>query len=343
MVKHDFTDLFRPEIFASLREKYQTSLTNVRHPDPFNKVFNLDIIDFLARFDDESVNLMVVDEDYSAADSGWNPAAKNENVSKFDWHVYDVPTHAVMPWAYHAERILKTDHGNLIVFGFPQWATLAAGVLQDARLHWRTHRVWIKTNSAPNRRPNAPNFPSHYECIWIASKGRYHMNLQEPRAMSNWVYDTVCEHCRASYPVYLSTEWDHPTWFKSVQEWDISEEPFPDFDGEPFMISLCPACNRKSRMWRPDQIDMGWLMKSFYAGPLTNDPGRQHPAKKPNWLIAELMTILSDEDDFVIDPMCGQGTTAVVASSLNRRFAVNDLDPKWAEFAQRAISLRHIK
>ena len=45
-----------------------------------------------------------------------------------------------------------------------------------------------------------------------------------------------------------------------------------------------------------------------------------HPAQKPEKLIAKLMLASSKQDDFVFDPFVGSGTTAVVARKLARRW-----------------------
>lgn len=45
-----------------------------------------------------------------------------------------------------------------------------------------------------------------------------------------------------------------------------------------------------------------------------------HPTQKPEKLLAKIILASSDESDFVFDPFLGSGTTAVVASKLNRKF-----------------------
>ena len=45
-----------------------------------------------------------------------------------------------------------------------------------------------------------------------------------------------------------------------------------------------------------------------------------HPAQKPEKLIAKLVLASSRPNDLVFDPFLGSGTTAVVARKLNRHF-----------------------
>ena len=299
-------------------------------------VYNLDACDFLARLPAKSVDLIVNDEDYSAGENSWNPAAADSSVSKFDWRVGKWPSHLEMPWVALAADSLK-ESAALVCFGFPQWSTTFQAVAEHVGLTLRSHRVWIKTNSAPHRRKQAPNFSSHHEYMWICSKGKFKPNVLEPRVMCNWVMGTTCLHCKAMYPRYLSSEWDHPEWFKSVDCWEKADF-VPKFNGQPIMNSLCPACNRTHGVYYPEQADIESL-KPFYVSPFTNDPGRVHKAKKPDWLLAELVTILSAPGHIVVDPMCGQGTTGVQATRLGRIAVLNDLDLKWSSFSSRAIAL----
>jgi len=299
-------------------------------------VYNLDACDFLARLPARSVDLIIQDEDYAAGTGSWNPAAVDPDVSKFDWHTGKWPSHLEMPLLALGADTLK-DSGALVGFGFPQWSTTFQAVAEHVGLTVRSHRVWIKTNSAPHRRKQAPNFSSHHEYMWICSNGKFKPNILEPRAMCNWVMSTTCLYCKAMYPRYLSSEWDHPEWFGSVTSWEKADF-VPGFNGRPIMDSLCPNCGRTHGIYYPEQADIESL-KPFYISPFTNDPGRVHPTKKPDWLLAELITILSSPGDIVVDPMCGQGTTGVQAARLGRIAVQNDLDPRWSSFSSRAVAL----
>jgi site-specific DNA-methyltransferase (adenine-specific) len=55
----------------------------------------------------------------------------------------------------------------------------------------------------------------------------------------------------------------------------------------------------------------------------TNGPERgpdSHPAQKPLSLMRELITLFTDEDDLILDPFTGSGTTGVACIKLKRRF-----------------------
>lgn len=56
--------------------------------------------------------------------------------------------------------------------------------------------------------------------------------------------------------------------------------------------------------------------------------GVDHPSQKPLALIEKFILASSDEDDVVLDPFCGSGTTAVAARRLGRDFIAIDNDKK---------------
>jgi DNA modification methylase len=59
-----------------------------------------------------------------------------------------------------------------------------------------------------------------------------------------------------------------------------------------------------------------------------------HPAPFPVELPARLIDLYTYENDLVIDPFMGSGSTLVAASKLRRRFAGYDLDPSYVDIAR---------
>ena len=64
---------------------------------------------------------------------------------------------------------------------------------------------------------------------------------------------------------------------------------------------------------------------------------RWHPTEKPMELIKELITDTSQENDLILDPFLGSGTTAVAAQSLNRKFIGCELSEKYCEIARERL------
>ena len=60
-----------------------------------------------------------------------------------------------------------------------------------------------------------------------------------------------------------------------------------------------------------------------------------HPTQKPEKLLAKLILASSNENDVVLDPFAGSGSTGVTAKKLNRRYICIEQNPlycAWAEY-----------
>ncbi len=64
-----------------------------------------------------------------------------------------------------------------------------------------------------------------------------------------------------------------------------------------------------------------------------------HPAQKPEKLIAKLVLASSNPGDMVLDPFLGSGTTAVVAKKLGRHFAGIEWEREYCALAQKRLEL----
>lgn len=73
----------------------------------------------------------------------------------------------------------------------------------------------------------------------------------------------------------------------------------------------------------------------FWSMPENTD----HPAQKPEKLLAKIILASSDEGDMVFDPFLGSGTAAVVARKLGRRYLGIEIDETYACLAEKRLSL----
>jgi site-specific DNA-methyltransferase (adenine-specific) len=62
-----------------------------------------------------------------------------------------------------------------------------------------------------------------------------------------------------------------------------------------------------------------------------------YPTQKPILLLERILTIASDENDLVLDPFCGSGTTLLAAQLLKRDYIGIDLSPEAVELSQRRL------
>jgi site-specific DNA-methyltransferase (adenine-specific) len=65
--------------------------------------------------------------------------------------------------------------------------------------------------------------------------------------------------------------------------------------------------------------------------------GNIHPAIYPEFIIQELLKLLTKESDIVLDPFLGSGTTAVVAQRLKRNYIGIEIHPDYIEYAEKRI------
>jgi DNA modification methylase len=63
-----------------------------------------------------------------------------------------------------------------------------------------------------------------------------------------------------------------------------------------------------------------------------------HPSQKPLDLIEKLVACSTDEDDLVLDPFLGSGTTAVAAKNLNRRWIGIERDPTYIKMSKQRLA-----
>ena len=70
----------------------------------------------------------------------------------------------------------------------------------------------------------------------------------------------------------------------------------------------------------------------------TVQSSKLHPTMKDLKVISKLVRLLSNENDIVLDPFMGSGTTGVACKNLNRKFIGIELDEKYFNIAQNRIN-----
>lgn len=84
----------------------------------------------------------------------------------------------------------------------------------------------------------------------------------------------------------------------------------------------------------------GALYHDFIETSVTSNGERKfgkHPTQKPEMLIRHFVELLSNTNDWVLDPFMGSGTTGVVSKQLNRNFVGIELDETYFKISQRRI------
>lgn len=84
----------------------------------------------------------------------------------------------------------------------------------------------------------------------------------------------------------------------------------------------------------------GALYHDFIETSVTSNGERKygkHPTQKPEALIKHFVKLLSNTNDWVLDPFMGSGTTGVVSKKLDRNFVGIELDEGYFHMAQNRI------
>ena len=79
--------------------------------------------------------------------------------------------------------------------------------------------------------------------------------------------------------------------------------------------------------------------KTWYATPLNQSDKKRygHPTVKPIEIVKNLIINSSNENDWVLDPFMGSGTTGVACKELGRNFIGFELDEKYFNIAKERI------
>ena len=64
---------------------------------------------------------------------------------------------------------------------------------------------------------------------------------------------------------------------------------------------------------------------------------RQHPTQKPVELMEYLIRTYSNENELILDPFLGSGTTAVACKKLNRCFIGIEISPEYCAIAKQRL------
>ena len=74
-----------------------------------------------------------------------------------------------------------------------------------------------------------------------------------------------------------------------------------------------------------------------YNGLLGKEKERFHPTQKPVNLIGMILNEYSKEQDLILDPFAGSGTTAIACIRYNRRYILIEKEEKYCEIAAKRI------
>jgi DNA modification methylase len=68
-----------------------------------------------------------------------------------------------------------------------------------------------------------------------------------------------------------------------------------------------------------------------------SDEKTSHPCPMPLVLMRRIILLVSQENDLILDPFCGSGTTCVAAKMLGRRYIGIDISEKYCQIARQRL------
>jgi len=85
------------------------------------------------------------------------------------------------------------------------------------------------------------------------------------------------------------------------------------------------------------KLNGGNQQRDLFIFKVCQDIKMGHPTQKPLNLIKYLIKIHSKENDLILDPFLGSGTTAVACEQLNRKWIGIEINPEYCEIAKKRI------
>ena len=79
-------------------------------------------------------------------------------------------------------------------------------------------------------------------------------------------------------------------------------------------------------------------MHNFIESPICMGKERlKHPTQKPLKILRHILKIASNENDMVLDPFMGVGSTAVACKEMNRNFTGIEVEEKYVNLAKQRL------
>lgn len=85
------------------------------------------------------------------------------------------------------------------------------------------------------------------------------------------------------------------------------------------------------------------MKKDIIESPVESTKDNKHPAVYPNYIVQELIKLLSKKGDLVLDPFCGSGTTCIAAKTLNRNYLGIEINPEYVELANERLNQKDLQ
>jgi len=296
------------------------------------ELFNGDCLEKMKDFETDSVDLLFCDLPYC----GITNSKKNSEIA-CKWNT---PVDLELFWK-EVNRVCKI---NAPMF-FTCSTKFGVSLINSNPKNFRYDLVWVK--SAPTGFLNAKKMPmKKHEMVYVfyrklpfynIADNHTHKFLKERTGRSGSIYGSNKKDLEIPSPV---GKYDPPlpTSVMKEPEYGImgrAEEPENEVV-EPKNEDLYGVSNEYKI--RPHKTN-----KSYYDPPIPNSilevPSQKgkHPTQKPTALMEWVLKYYTRENDLVLDPTMGSGSTGVACQNMNRRFIGIEMDEKIFEDAKKRL------
>jgi site-specific DNA-methyltransferase (adenine-specific) len=286
-----------------------------------NKIIHGDCIEVLTKLNDESVDLIIADPPY------WKVVGEKWD---YKWRTLEDYIEWSILWLNQIERVLRKG-GSFYLFGYFRTLVYLIPELDKLNMELRQQIIINKGMQSVSGRAtkNYKIFPNVTESILFFVKDSkpfikdFLKQRQKELGLSSkqinellgvksngggmWSIYTGKNICKQ---VPTRELWEK---LKIILKFDIPYEN----------ISI----TFNSIMGITDV----WDDINFY------EKNRIHPTQKPYKLIERLILASSNENDLVLDPFSGSGTTALVARQLNRNFIGIEIDEEYKQSSEERL------
>jgi len=249
------------------------------------KLIHGDCFDAMYEIDDSSVDAIITDPPYGINLSSWDKGI-------------DIPM-----FFKECKRVIKPD-GFIAFFGqmptLLEWCNNA-----NQYFKWSSHISWVKRQVTPNH-----NLMRGHESIMIyrngrakfyKTKGKY-TDVRVPGVMFDIVnIETIKRYIS---DLHYAIKHGNPRTFKQTyQRHDAYQHLKP-----------------RSGTAASEDVNFTNVWSFQPANTATyNKGGKEHPTGKPVDVIVRLIEMLSQENDVILDPFIGSGTTIIAGLKTNRK------------------------
>ena len=97
---------------------------------------------------------------------------------------------------------------------------------------------------------------------------------------------------------------------------------------------------KKNSKWVFNKTVSKPYLRSLYTAPVVNGAEKVgHPTQKSLSVMKEIISIHTNENQLILDPFMGSGTTGVACKELNRKFIGIEKDNNYFEMAKRRLEV----